>query len=338
MTVAELFNWLCVTFALVSVTHCEYRIKLDAIYNAFQQNVGFSARIWIGNSNKALNVLLDTTTPLLWVAGSECRQFFEIQSCTSKRGYLSSESTRYRANSPSKTFTFSSEEQYLIASQVSNNITIELTSREKLKFVNSVFNIPEYIIWSRWTTDYEKLDGVLGLVFTNISSNFTDNPIKQVIQKTEIEPIITLALPPKESNVIPVLTLGAIDHSLCDSRIRTSEMVSSLENRYNFNYSSISVGNATFSFTKWKKIAYIHASSLFITVPKELMQEIVKNLDAEDLGNCTLAIKSEWNSFATVTLGIPFLNQYCAVMEPTAQRITFLPMKKNFMREFANSP
>ncbi|VDN02832.1 unnamed protein product, partial [Onchocerca ochengi] len=77
-----------------------------------------------------------------------------------------------------------------------------------------------------------------------------------------------------------VLMLGGRDDKLCDLENEKNEWLVDFGNRYDFEYLSINMGNAT-SLNKFlKTYAYPDTTKPYIGVPDQFMQQIVRNLNA----------------------------------------------------------
>ncbi|VDO77481.1 unnamed protein product [Onchocerca flexuosa] len=83
------------------------------------------------------------------------------------------------------------------------------------------------------------------------------------------------------SNKTAVLTLGARDDKLCDLENEKNERLVHFGNRYDFEYLSISMGNATSTNKFLKTFAYPDTVKPYIGVPDQFMQQIIRNLNAE---------------------------------------------------------
>ncbi|VDN08591.1 unnamed protein product [Thelazia callipaeda] len=240
---------------------------------------------------------------------------------------------------------------------------------EELKVKNAAFGTPSVLKWDD-AVMYYRIDGVLGLSSLNISDTRRDNPIHKVLRSSSIDPIITIALPPRNSSVAATLTLGASNNYICaKSDKQVTEKLVSSRDRYDFAYSSISMGNKTFSLQWRSAFAYVDTIRPYIGVPDLFMQELILKYDAKKKrntgadvywvdcnqafepfylrtanntyvvepsnfvikhdkadANCELGFRSHSGPLGPVALGIPFLNQYCAILEPTKRSISFRPI------------
>ncbi|VDM95782.1 unnamed protein product [Thelazia callipaeda] len=332
---------------------------------------GYALKVTIGNPGKLFTVLLKSGNSVFWVADSDCAYAF----CANKQKYIPSQSTTSKGSTSEKTFFFVGSEESVFGINWNDDIIMERMDGRKVKFPNSIFGTPTYVSWFSWR-EYEKIDGAFGITFPDINNTFNDNPIKEAIRNNIIPAIITVALPPQRSNAFGSLTLGEIDKNLCIEKEQIPEMVSGNRLTFRYLSLSMGIVTFSSSFkTATAYIhttkAYINVPEELmqdiVQYTNAQMNESTQNymvncnelfepLEITTTHNtysiqpenfiykqnrfdkqCVLAIRSEKSAFDRVTLGIPFLNQYCAVMEPNAHRITFLPMTTNFMQRFVNS-
>ncbi|VDN08582.1 unnamed protein product [Thelazia callipaeda] len=180
------------------------------------------------------------------------------------------------------------ETRKTIAYEHYDDITMNQMNDEELKVKNAAFGTPSVLKWND-AVMYYRTDGVL---------------------------------------VTATLTLGASNDYICaKSDKQVTEKLVSSRDRYDFAYSSISMGNKTFSLQWRSAFAYIHTIKPYIAVPDLFMQEIALKYNAKKAdARCELGFRSHSGPLGPVALGIPFLNQYCAILEPTKRSISFRPI------------
>ncbi|MCP9257494.1 hypothetical protein DINM_000845 [Dirofilaria immitis] len=123
-----------------------------------------------------------------------------------------------------------------------DHISISSSNNGRLNFTNSSFGTLSILNWPE-IKDYQQIDGDL--------------------DKTA------------------VLTLGGRNDKLCDLKYEKNESLVNSKNRYNFEYLSIKMGNATYRNDLWKIFAYPHTVKSYIRVPHKFMEQIVRNLKVE---------------------------------------------------------
>ncbi|VDN00288.1 unnamed protein product, partial [Thelazia callipaeda] len=186
--------------------------------------------------------------------------------CDGKAEYSHLLSRTCRTVIPHRRYSVYSHKRKVIAYEYDDDITINQVNDQPLKIINAAFGTPSVLRWTD-ATKYRLVDGVLGLSSLNINDFLHDNPIHKVLRSPSTDPIITIALPPRSSYMTPTLTLGASDDELCStSDKQVTEKLVSTTNRYDFAYSSISIGNTTFSLQWSSAFAYIHTIKPYIAV------------------------------------------------------------------------
>ncbi|VDM96724.1 unnamed protein product [Thelazia callipaeda] len=316
----------------VKLTHSEYRIKLNEVYTELKQHVGYSLEVGIGTPEKNFSVLLQTASPLFWVADENCRFLF----CKGKRRFSKSKSSTYEETSDLGGYDSEVPNKFLAISRSRDIVQIYRLIGGRLKLMNASFGMLSK--FGKWVEGkkYVGIDGVLGISSTLLGDMLTENPIKQAIRTGSIEPIIAIALPPLHHRVSATLTLGGIDSELCQSDIVKSEGLFLLNGRrYEFEFSSMSWGRAKFSKPKRKLLAYPDSAEPFIMVPQQFMEAIINATNAELYSRqCLLGFNSKpGNADNKLTLGIPFLHRYCTILNPRQKTISFLSMKNDFDKE-----
>lgn len=77
-----------------------------------------------------------------------------------------------------------------------------------------------------------------------------------------------------------MLTLGEPDRRLCNVNSETNEPLFFSQNRYDFQYRSIRMGNISYKSEFRQGIAYPHTIKSYIGVPDEFLQQIVRDFNA----------------------------------------------------------
>uniref|UniRef100_A0A2K6VT25 Peptidase A1 domain-containing protein n=1 Tax=Onchocerca volvulus TaxID=6282 RepID=A0A2K6VT25_ONCVO len=278
---------------LARPTFAGQQVELYPVHNKADHHTGYAVKVMIGNPEKEFSVLLDTVTAFLWVVGPD-----------SKHPFCHGKTTYSKVNSNTCTTLISSPQTQLHGCQ---SVTIDSLDEERLNFTNSPFGTLLMLQWPE-LEDYQQIDGVFGLSALHIkdtvngvlgfpspylkktydtphlptieTDKIADNPIKKAIREKQLEPIITIALPSLDSYKTAVLMLGGRDDKLCDLENEKNEWLVDFGNRYDFEYLSINMGNAT-SLNKFlKTYAYPDTTKPYIGVPDQFMQQIVRNLNA----------------------------------------------------------
>ncbi|VDM95400.1 unnamed protein product [Thelazia callipaeda] len=318
--------------------------------------------IGIGTPAKNFTVLLDTVSSLFWVDTIFTRQPHQFFA-----NILANSSILSSLPSPLDICRLRSSRYYgmqITAMQYKDCITIEQATGQELILPRAPFCLATSVIWND-REDYQGVNGILGLSYLSLLDR---NLITKAIYDGRLNQIITVALPKYELMGNGILTIGAIDETLCNSENYNPEFIlPTTQKRYEFRYLMISLGNAKFS-SVFRTIAYPHIRKPYIAVPHEFMQKIVQNYNAQknettgkymvdceqpfapfklftarntfvldtkyfiiehEGGNCELAFRTRQGVGNPVVLGIPFLQQYCTVLEPRHKRISFLPIKMN---------
>ncbi|KAM3722622.1 Aspartic protease [Dirofilaria immitis] len=282
--------------SLIALTFAEYHVNLQPVYNENEDHTGYALKLTIGSPEKEFTVLLDTVSKYLWVVGI----FSKNQLCGAKTAYSNLDS--YTCTTVSPTLRIENRGPKSVTMLMWNDhISISSSNNGRLNFTNSSFGTLSILNWPE-IKDYQQIDGVFGLSIIYIngiverlfslpsSSNISnyrriysigDNPLREAIQNKQFDPIITIALPSLDLDKTAVLTLGGRNDKLCDLKYEKNESLVNSKNRYNFEYLSIKMGNATYRNDLWKIFAYPHTVKSYIRVPHKFMEQIVRNLKAE---------------------------------------------------------
>ncbi|CAG9531243.1 unnamed protein product [Cercopithifilaria johnstoni] len=288
----------------------EHQVELHPIYNKLNQHTGYAAKVMIGEPKKEFSLLLDTVTAFLLVFPS----FHPVAILGGMQTYSGLESRSFNiTNIVSLTQIYGS--RIFTVCEHGDNISFDLLHGTHVDFTGSPVHEAGIMIWPK-LEDYQKIDGVLGLsalhvngfpygVFYISSSNIfvMDNLIKKAIRNNELDPVITIALPPLDSNKTAILTLGGRDTQTCNLNYETTEPFhlshfllfrippDQSANRYEFKYNSIKMGNAVSSIASF---AYPNTIEPYIGVPYEFLQKIVRNLNATfDLTRMKYVVKCD---------------------------------------------
>uniref|UniRef100_A0A1I7VW79 Peptidase A1 domain-containing protein n=1 Tax=Loa loa TaxID=7209 RepID=A0A1I7VW79_LOALO len=262
-----------------------YRIELHPVYSKSNHHAGYAAKVIIGDPEKEFRVILDTVTPLIWVAGASCSIW--PSNCHNKQLYPSS-CSRFKGTlshnyNPKRSACLNAYE---------DNILINSLDGGRVNFSNSLFGTPSYLNWPEWE-NYQEIDGVFGLSALHVNSlikgltyaplflKMDINPLKKAIRENELAPVISIILPALDSNKTAMLTLGGRDDKLCDLDNERNESLTASRNRYNFKFLSIKMNNTKFSDKTVTMFAYPNVINPYISVPNEFMGKIVKDLKAQ---------------------------------------------------------
>ncbi|CAG9534908.1 unnamed protein product [Cercopithifilaria johnstoni] len=302
----------------------EHQIELHPVYSKSNQHTGYAAKVMIGEPKKEFSLLLDTVTSFLWVFPPTFALLFSNglwEMATRMPGYSSSQSqTVNRTNYIHLDQIYDSRK--VTMTQFTDNISFNSLNGIHADFPSSPFCEARILQWREFD-DYQKIDGMLGLstlhafgapfgipCYSFSCQSVVDNPTRRAIRNYELKPVITIALPPLDSDKTAMLTLGGRNNQLCDLNYETTELLrlkyeatellrlvnentepqsrvplppshhiasNQSGNRYEFKYNSIKMGDVMSSV-----VSFAHLSTIepFISVPYEFLSKIVTNLNA----------------------------------------------------------
>uniref|UniRef100_A0A1I7VW89 Peptidase A1 domain-containing protein n=1 Tax=Loa loa TaxID=7209 RepID=A0A1I7VW89_LOALO len=220
-----------------------YRIELHPVYSKSNHHAGYAAKVIIGDPEKEFRVILDTVTPLIWVAGASCSYINSLDGG--------------RVNFSNSLFGTPS---YL-----------NWPEWENYQEIDGVFGLSALHVNSL----------IKGLTYAPLFLKMDINPLKKAIRENELAPVISIILPALDSNKTAMLTLGGRDDKLCDLDNERNESLTASRNRYNFKFLSIKMNNTKFSDKTVTMFAYPNVINPYISVPNEFMGKIVKDLKAQ---------------------------------------------------------
>ncbi|CAG9534045.1 unnamed protein product [Cercopithifilaria johnstoni] len=316
----------------VTMIFAEFQVELHPVYSESNQHIGYTANVMIGEPKKEFSLLLDTVTNFLWVLPStfilsypngtwefmrkmHAYAYYDAQTCNETNEILLDQA-------------YGSRKVSLI--QFTDNISFNPLNGTRVDFPSSPICVAKILQWPKF--DYQKMDGVLGLstlhvfgspfgVSTQSFSGLSilDNQIRRAIRNNQLDPVITIALPPLDSKKKAMLTFGGRNNQSCDLNYETTEP---LRLKYEatellrLNYDSnrlirlicenaepLRLSDFIYSFVKSKQsanhyefkynsikmgnatssiksFAYPNTIEPYIGVPDEFLRKIVENLNA----------------------------------------------------------
>ncbi|CAG9534906.1 unnamed protein product [Cercopithifilaria johnstoni] len=320
-----LINW-AIIFCCLQATSifAEHQIELHPVYSKSNQHTGYAAKVMIGEPKKEFSLLLDTVTSFLWVFPPTFASFFSNgswETATRMPGYSSSQSqTVNRTNYIHLDQIYDSRK--VTMTQFTDNISFNTLNGTHVDFLSSPFCVTRTVQWRKFD-DYQKIDGMLGLSTLHVfgapfgipsysfsCQSIADNPIRRAIRNYELQPVITIALPPLDSKKKAMLTFGGRNNQSCDLNYETTEPLrlkyettellrlinENIElhsrvplpplhhilsnrsgNHYEFEYNSIKMGDVMSSIVSF---AYPNTIEPYIGVPDVFLRKIVENLNA----------------------------------------------------------
>ncbi|CAG9538617.1 unnamed protein product [Cercopithifilaria johnstoni] len=302
----------------------EFQVELHPVYSGSNQHTGYSTNVMIGEPKKEFSLLLDTVTNFLWVLPSTFALSFSNgtwEFLTKMSGYLNCQSkTLNRTNYTHLYQIYGS--RGVTMTQFTDNISFNSFNGTHVDFPNSPFCVAKILRWHKFN-DYKKIDGVLGLSMLHVfgsplaicrqsfsSVSVMDSPIRRAVRNNQLNPVVTIALPPLDSKKKAMLTFGGHNNQSCDLNYETTEPLrlkyeatellrlinenigwqlhvpflpshriasNQFENRYEFIYNFVKMGDVKSSIVSF---AYPSTIEPYIYVPNEFLREIVENLNA----------------------------------------------------------
>ncbi|CAG9538630.1 unnamed protein product, partial [Cercopithifilaria johnstoni] len=291
---------LAIIFCCLQATSifAEHQIELHPVYSKSNKHTGYTVKMLIGEPKKEFSLLLDIATAIIWIYPSKYTEILP----KNKQAYTFLQSQTFKKENPLLLVeTYGSRSVALCTEW--DKISFNLLDGTHVDFTSFPFCKVKIIIWPK-REDYQRIDGLFGIgIPYGVSGSSSSWNNRSYL-------VITIALPPMDSNKTAILTLGGRNNQLCDLNYETTEtfrmkyeitellrlisvnigqqsrvslppshhMASNhFENHYEFKYNSIKMGDMMSSIVSF---AYLNTIEPFISVPDKFLRKIVTNLNA----------------------------------------------------------
>ena len=217
--------------------------------------------VTIGTPGQLFTIIIDTITSNMVIPDINCDM------CDNTRKFDSSKSSTYQKTN----YSYVDNPSKGIYGQ--DFVRFGNTGGDQLVIPNAMF-VQSYI-----TVGDDISDGVIGLGFTEQSTDLIDSPIMTAIKAGILDnPIITVFLKGQEGNSSSnsgTITYGALDTANCDSNVVYEPL--GLPNVFSANISSTSLGSKKF-FGNWP--ALVESGSSTLMGPSYVVDAFAKEINA----------------------------------------------------------
>ncbi|CAG9534904.1 unnamed protein product [Cercopithifilaria johnstoni] len=265
----------------------EHEVELHPVYGKSNQHTGYTAKVIIGESKEELALLLDIATTIIWIYPSKYTEILP----ENKQAYSFLQSETFKKENPLLLVEAYGSRSVALYTEW-DKISLNLLDGTCLDFTDFPFCKVKIIIWPK-REDYQRIDGLFGIGVPYGNSGDSSRNNQSYL-------VITVALPPLDSNKTAILTLGGRNNQSCDLNYETveplrlinentgqerqvapspSHLIASNQsgNHYEFKYNSIKMGDVMSSIVSF---AYLSTIEPFISVPDDFLSKIITNLNA----------------------------------------------------------
>ncbi|NXG31585.1 PEPC protein, partial [Dromaius novaehollandiae] len=263
-----------------------------AAYEPLSNNLEMSyfGEISIGTPAQDFLVLFDTGSSNLWVPSVYCSS----EAC--------SDHTEFN---PSKSSTFSTEDEYFSIEYGSGSLTgifgYDTVRLRDLSIKKQEFGLSETEPGTSFL--YAEFDGILGLAYPSISAGNAETVMQGLVQENLLDAaIFSFYLSGEEGSKGGELVLGGVDSSLYTGDITWTPVIQTTY--WQIGIESFSVSGLS-SWCSEGCQAIVDTGTSLLTAPQEIFSELMEYIGAEDAGDGEyVASCSSIDSLPTLTFVI----------------------------------